>query len=432
MDHFHYRGGSLCCEDVPVAELAQRFGTPLYVYSRATILGHFEGLSRAFAALRPLICYSIKSCPNTHLVRLLAAAGSGFDVVSGGELVRALRGGARPESIVFAGVGKTDAEMREALAAGIGLFNAESAAELERLEPIADERGATARVALRVNPDVDARTHRHTTTGTRQHKFGVPIRDAPDVFARFADRRPVRLAGIHLHIGSPVHDLQAWTLAMTRGVELIDELRRRGHALDTIDVGGGFGAHYSGQEAPPPDAYARGLAPLLEGRELRVILEPGRLIVANAGVLVTRVLHVKPAGERRFVIVDAAMTDLIRPALYDAYHFIWPVHAGDAVPQSRGPNQPFDGLAVCDVVGPVCESADYLARDRALPPVQRGDLLAVFTAGAYGMSMASQYNSRLRPAEVLVDQRRARLIRRRETIDDLLAPEQLDAAEVEF
>lgn len=424
MDHFEYRDGALACEDIPAPELAARFGTPVYVYSRRTFVDHFERLRDAFAAVDPLICFSVKCCQNIHICRLLRECGSGFDVVSGGELYRALRAGADPAQIVFAGVGKTERELHEALDAQIGLFNIESESELEQLIEVCRARGTTVDAALRVNPDVDPHTHEYTTTGRKENKFGVDLERASDVFRRFGHSEPVRLCGIHLHIGSPVHELSAYEHSLERGLELIDQLRSAGFELDTIDVGGGYGAHYHDAEAPTAADYARVMVPLLEGRGLRVIVEPGRTIAANAGIILTRVLHVKQSGRRRFVIVDASMNELLRPALYGAYHFVWLVAAGEFVPQSRAADQPFDDLTSCDVVGPLCESSDFLARERALPPVQSGDLLAVFSAGAYAMTMASQYNSRPRAAEVLVDGRDARLIRRRETYADLVAPEE--------
>jgi diaminopimelate decarboxylase len=425
MDRFEYRDGHLWCEEVRAAGLAQRFGTPLYVYSRETFLTHYDRVARAFAELDPLICYSIKCCQNVHLCRLLAERGAGFDVVSGGELLRALRAGADPARIVFAGVGKTDDEIREALAARIGLLNVESESEMYVLAGLSREAGVAPRVALRVNPDVDPRTHDYTTTGKKETKFGVDLERAEQVFHEFGRSRDVRLCGIHLHIGSPVNDPRAYAASISRGLELIERLRGQGFELDTIDVGGGYGAYYRGDEAPSAAEYAQSIVPPLRGRGLKVILEPGRSIAANAGILLTRVLHIKRSGRRQFVICDASMNELIRPALYGAYHFIWPVETESRTPATRAPEQPFDGLITCDVVGPVCESGDFLARARRLPPLQRGDLLAIFTCGAYAMTMASQYNSRPRAAEVLVDGAQARLIRRRETYDDLLAPEQV-------
>lgn len=425
MDRFEYREGHLWCEDIPAADLALRFDTPLYVYSRETFLAHYERVEQAFAELAPLICYSIKSCQNVHLCRLLAERGAGFDVVSGGELFRALRAGADPARIVFAGVGKTDREIREALAARIGLLNVESESEMYVLAGLSRGAGLAPRVALRVNPDVDPRTHAYTTTGRKETKFGVDLERAHEVFREFGRSRDLRLCGIHLHLGSPVNDPRAYAAGIRRGLELVDRLRSEGFEPDTIDVGGGYGAFYQGDEAPSAAEYARVIVPLLRGSGLKVILEPGRSIAANAGILLTRVLHIKRSGGRQFVICDASMNELIRPALYGAYHFIWPVGAGDFVPVRRAAEQPFAGLIACDVVGPVCESGDFLARARHLPPLQRGDLLAVFTCGAYAMSMASQYNSRPRAAEVLVAGAQARLIRRRETYEDLLAPEQV-------
>lgn len=423
MDHFNYRAGELFAEELPLSQIAERFGTPAYVYSQNTLLTHYERLRAAFAPLDPLICYAVKACSNVHICRLLAERGSGFDVVSGGELFRVLRAGVAPERIVFAGVGKTDREIVEALRAGIAGFNAESSSELEQIGRLAEQAGTRANVALRVNPDVDAQTHAYTTTGRKENKFGVDIGQALSVFEAFRGRRGLNLHGIHLHIGSPVNDVEVYRQSIIRGIELIEALRAAGHAIDMIDIGGGFGAFYRGDEAPPAAAYAEAIVPLLRERGLRVVLEPGRSLVANAGVLLTRVLHVKQGPTKRFVIVDASMNELIRPALYGAYHFIWPVSAGRHVPATRQADQPFSDLVACDVVGPVCESGDFLAKDRRLPEVAAGDLLAVFSAGAYAMSMASQYNSRPRAPEVLVDCGDARLIRRRETYEDLVAAE---------
>ncbi|MFQ5806906.1 MAG: diaminopimelate decarboxylase, partial [Phycisphaerae bacterium] len=332
MDCFEYRDGVLWCEDLSVEELAARFGTPLYVYSRRTFVDHFVRMREAFAALDPLMCYSIKCCQNIHICRLLRELGSGFDVVSGGELYRALRAGADPAQIVFAGVGKTEQEIHEALDAQVGLFNLESESEAEQLIELAGGRGMLANAALRVNPDVDPKTHRYTTTGRKETKFGVDLGRAREAFRRYAYAESLRLRGIHLHIGSPVNDVNAYVHSLERGLELLDRLQREGFEIDTIDIGGGYGAHYQGHEAPTAAQYADAIVPLLRDRELRVILEPGRSIAANAGIIVTRVLHVKQSGGRRFVIADASMNELIRPALYGAYHFVWPVKAGDFAP----------------------------------------------------------------------------------------------------
>ncbi len=425
MDRFEYRDGRLHCEAVPAASIADRFGTPVYVYSRDTFLEHFRRLRDAFAVLNPVICYSVKSCQNLHICRMLAEAGSGFDVVSGGELFRAMQAGADPAKIVFAGVGKADAEIVEGIRAGIGYFNIESESEIEQLSALAEREGKVVRGALRVNPDVDPKTHVYTTTGKKETKFGVDLERARAAFKRAPPGGKLKMCGIHLHIGSPVNDLDAYKRSIEKALGLIEQLRADGHTIDTIDIGGGFGAYYVGGEAPPASEYARVIVPLLKDAGLRVILEPGRSIAGNAGILLTRVVHIKKSGERQFVIVDASMNELIRPALYGAYHFIWPVEAGERVPGTRATEQPFDGLKLCDVVGPVCESGDFLAKDRKLPPLKRGDLVAVFTAGAYAMVMASQYNSRPRAAEVLVDGEQARLIRRRETYEDLVAAERV-------
>ncbi len=423
MDHFTYHDGTLYCEGLTAETLAQRFGTPVYVYSQKTLTDHYDRIAQAFAELNPTICYSIKCCWNVHLLRVLAQRGSGFDVVSGGELHRALQAGADPRKIVYAGVGKTETEQLEALRAGIGLFNIESESELQEFERLCRAGGFAPRAALRVTPDVDPKTHLYTTTGKKETKFGVDIERGRAIFHAHGQDAAVKLCGIHLHIGSPVNDPQSYVESIRRGLELIDGLRNDGFAIDTIDIGGGYGAFYKGDEAPPAADYAAQIVPLLRGRGLQVILEPGRSISANAGILLTRVLHVKESGARRFAVIDASMNELIRPALYGAYHFIWPAQAGAHSPASRKPEQPFSGLQLTDVVGPVCESGDFLAKERALPPLKRGDLVAIFSSGAYAMVMASQYNSRPRAPEVLVLGEDARLVRRRETYADLLTQE---------
>ncbi|MBX3394578.1 MAG: diaminopimelate decarboxylase [Phycisphaerae bacterium] len=424
MDHFRYQSGELYCEDVPVAQIAGQIGTPAYIYSTATFLHHYNAVASAFAPVDPIICYSIKSCGNLHICRLLREAGAGFDVVSGGELRRAIEAGADPSRIVFAGVGKTDEEINQGIDAEIGWFNVESEAELENLIAIATSRRATVRAALRVNPDVDPKTHRYTSTGKKESKFGVDLERARRVFDTYGRQSGVRLCGIHLHIGSPVNSVDPYVQAIQKGIALIDELRAAKFEIDTLDIGGGFGAHYRSEEAPPAVAYADAILPLLRGRNLRIILEPGRSIAANAGILLARTLYLKKSGDRDFLIVDAGMNDLIRPALYEAYHFAWPVHPGEQfTPTQRGEAIHMSGLRPMDVVGPVCESGDFLAKNRMLPPMNRGDLLAVFSAGAYGFVMAGHYNSRPSPPEVLVSGNTFRVIRRRETYDDLVAAE---------
>jgi len=424
MDSFNYIDGRLHCEDVPVSRIAAEVGTPVYIYSTATLLGHYRRIAEAFAELSPILCYSIKSCQNLAICRLLAEQGSGFDVVSGGELHRAVTAGADPAKIVFAGVGKTDREINEAIDANIGLFNIESEAELENLIRLARERGKPVRAALRVNPDVDPKTHRYTSTGKKESKFGVDIARARRCFEQYGRDANVRLCGIHLHIGSPVNAVEPYIEAITKGLNLIDELRGAGFTIETLDIGGGFGAHYKATEAPPAIRYAEGIVPLLRDRDLQVILEPGRSISANAGILVAETQYVKRGGGKEFVILDAGMSDLIRPSLYEAYHFIWPViPSGGVVPASRDANETVPGTSPVDIVGPICETGDFYAQDRPLPEIQRGDLLAVFSAGAYGFVMASQYNSRPRPPEVLVEGDTFHTIRRRETYEDLIAAE---------
>jgi len=426
MDHFRYHDAALWCENVPLTWLAERFGTPLFVYSRQTLLDHYGRFATAFAELQPAICFSVKSCQNLHILRLLQPREAWFDVVSGGELRRVLEAGASPSRIVFAGVGKTDAEMQAALETDIAWFNVESEQELETLAAVARQAGRTARVAVRVNPDVDPHTHVYTTTGKKQTKFGVDIDRAAELFNRFRGDRGVNLSGLHLHLGSPVNTVEPFVRATTLALELAGQLRRDGHPITALNLGGGFGAHYQGAEAPSASDYAAALVPLLKGRGLDVLFEPGRSLIANAGVLLTRTIYVKESGGRTFLIVDAAMTELIRPALYGAYHFAWPVQpAGGLIPPHRASDLRMDGTACVDVVGGVCESGDFLAKDRWLPAVKRSDLLAIFTAGAYGFTMSSQYNSRPRAAEILVEGDSCRLIRRRETYDDLVACERM-------
>jgi diaminopimelate decarboxylase len=424
MDHFEYRGGELCCESLGLTVITDRCRTPLYVYSRRTLLDHYDRIERAFAPLSPEICYSVKCCSNLAILRLLRERGAAFDVVSGGELQRVVEIGAEPRRVVFAGVGKADDEIRRALECGIGYFNVESEAELQNIADIAVSLGKSAPVALRVNPDVDPHTHQYTTTGKRETKFGVDLPRVRRMFDEFRGRRGLAMTGVHVHLGSPVNRIDAYVESLQKVLVLIDELRRGGHSIEAINIGGGFGAHYDADEAPPAADYAERIVPLLRGRGLRVLIEPGRSIAANAGVLLARVLYTKTSGDRRFVIVDAAMTDLVRPALYGSFHFAWPVRPQNGqVPPSRSKTLRLDGTQLVDIVGPVCESGDFLAKDRWLPPLERGDLVCVFSAGAYGMSMSSQYNSRPRAAEVLVDGDSFRLIRRRETYDDLVVGE---------
>ena len=427
MDFFTYKNGELYCEGVPAEKIAKEVGTAAYVYSKATLLHHYRQLANAFKPVNATICYSIKSCGNINLCKVLAEEGCGFDVTSGGELYRALLAGGDPKEIIYAGVGKTDQEIIEALDAGIAAFNIESEAEIENIDRVAGLAGKKAVGALRINPDVDPKTHAKTTTGKKETKFGVDIERAERVFEQYRNLKNLRIGGIHLHIGSPVYEIQPYVDAVTKATQLIDRLTERGHKIEWLDLGGGFAVNYkSATQALPVSEHAKALLPLLKGKPYRIALEPGRYIVGNAGILLTRVLYRKTGGSKQFIIVDAGMNDLIRPTLYDSYHFIWPVKPDPAnVLTSREEERaPVNGETV-DVVGPICESGDYLAKDRPLPRTQRGDLLAVFTAGAYGFAMSSNYNNRPRVPEVLVDGDSYKVIRRRETYEDLVAAERI-------
>jgi diaminopimelate decarboxylase len=422
MDHFfRYQDRQLHCEDVPVPALAEHYGTPVYIYSQAALIHQLRELQSAFAAAEPLICYSIKSNPNIHIARLMKDHGAGFDVTSGGELFRALQAGGTGNKIVFAGVGKTDAELKAGLDANVILFNVESAAELHALANVAQQVGKTAAVAIRVNPALPPKTHIKTDTSVKGTKFGLDIATVLEVAASVAGNAHVRIAGLHMHLGSPIMTPQPYKEGAEKGAFIIEKLRQQGHDVQYFNMGGGFGIDYRQQESIPASAFAEAILPAVQKAKCRLILEPGRFITGNSGILVSRVIYTKSSGGREFIIQDAGMNDLIRPTLYEAFHRIWPVS-----PMAHMPERPGDdddeiaGTQLTDVVGPVCETGDYLAKDRPLPPMERGDLLAIFSAGAYGMSMSSNYNSRLRAAEVLVDGSRHRLIRRRETLDDLV------------
>lgn len=430
MDHFAYKNGRLHCEDVPVADIADSAGTPCYIYSRATLLHHYDRLAEAFSPLKPLICYSIKSCANLAVIRLLKDRGAGMDLVSGGELHRAMAARVDPSMCVYAGVGKTDAEIRQSLKAGVGWFNVESEAEFENIAAIAREMNVQCRAALRINPDVDPSTHRYTTTGKKETKFGVDLERARTFFGRYGRDAHCRLTGIHLHLGSPIYTAEPYVQSIHKVLALIDDLAADADnpiTIEMLDLGGGFGADYETDQSPAAADYAEHIVPLLKDRVergLQVIIEPGRSITANAGILLVRVQYMKTSGDKTFAICDGGMNDLIRPCHYDAFHFIWPAHVQEQhVPRSRAKQMHLPDLVPMDVVGPICETGDFFAIDRPLPPVKRGDLLAVFSAGAYGMVMASRYNSMPLPPEVLVDGGAFTVIRRRETYDDLIAHE---------
>ncbi len=435
MDHFSYRDRVLFCEEVPVAELAELYGTPLYVYSEATLVHHLAEIRRAFAAANPIICYSVKANGNLSLCRLMGRHGAGYDVTSGGEFFRALKAGPPGAKIVFAGVGKTDAEIRYALEHGVFLFDVESEQELHTIGNIARAMGRVASVALRVNPDLPPKTHVKTDTSVKGVKFGLDIETVVDVARGVVGHPGLAVVGLHMHLGSPILSPVPYRQGSEKAVTLVKALRDQGHDIRYLNMGGGFGINYRRDEAPPATAFAAAILPAVQETGCQLVLEPGRFIVGNAGILVSRVLFNKSSGGKHYLIQDAAMNDLIRPTLYGSHHRIWPVRLPDGLPDrpavdmSVNPDtgNPFvdlPGTIRQDVVGPVCESGDFLAKDRPLPPLDRGELLATFSAGAYGMAMASNYNSRPRAAEVLVTGRTHRLIRRRETYRDLIACEE--------
>ena len=412
MHHFHYRGGVLHAEDVSLARIAAEVGTPFYCYSTATLERHYRVLAEAFHGQNALICFAVKANSNQAVLATMARLGAGMDVVSEGELRRARAAGVPAEKIIFAGVGKTRDEMAYALSEGILGFNVESEPELAALSAVAAEMGRTARVALRVNPDVDAGTHAKISTGKAENKFGIPFNDAAALYAEARDLPGIEASGIHMHIGSQITDLAPFRAAFRLMRELALDLRAQGHQLAHLDIGGGLGVPYRGaNEVPPhPDEYARVVKETLGDLGLKIVMEPGRMIVGNAGILVTRTIFVKEGADGTFTIVDAAMNDLIRPTLYEAYHEIWPLEEALA-------HQP---AVMQDIVGPVCETGDYLAQERALPPFKAGDLMAVMTAGAYGAVMSSTYNSRLLVPEVLVKGDAYAVVRPRPGYEDLI------------
>jgi len=413
MDHFTYRNFDLCCEQVSLRSLAADVGTPAYVYSKAALLESYRAYDDAFAEVPHVVCYSIKANANLGVLATLARAGAGADIVSGGELFRALRAGFPPSRIIFSGVGKTRDEMRDALEAEILMFNVESLSELRTLDEVARELGVRAPVALRVNPDVDPQTHPYIATGLKTSKFGIPFAQALEAYEEAASLKGVEVVGADMHIGSQLTKAAPFADAVARLASLVKALRERAIAIRTVDVGGGLGIRHREETPPTHREYAMALLPALRELGVTVLLEPGRSIVGNAGVLLTRVLYRKDTGNKKFVVIDAAMNDLIRPPLYDSYHEVRPVSEA----RLGGPTEKVD------VVGPICESGDFLAKDRELARTEEGDLLAVMSAGAYGFAMASNYNTRPRAAEVLVDGNRYTIVRRRETYEDLVAGE---------
>ncbi len=412
MNDFTYKNDVLFCEELRVADIASKVGTPFYLYSKNAFTSHFRALAEAFGEIPHLVCYSVKANSNVAIVSLLAGEGAGADVVSGGELYRALQAGVDPGKIVFAGLGKTAPEIEYALKEGILMFNVESSQELMLINEIAVRMGVVAPIALRVNPDIDPRTHPYIATGLKQSKFGIPLAQAMaeyEVAQRLPGLNPV---GVHQHIGSQILESAPFETSLKKVTNLARSLKVLGMDIRYVNIGGGFGIQYTDEEAPAPEYFASALVPLLKETDCTVIMEVGRMIAGNAGILVTSVLYNKQGEEKSFVVVDAAMNDLIRPTLYQANHQITPVIRRDGA-------QPVK----VDVVGPICESGDFLAQDRDLPEVQPGDLLAVFTAGAYGFAMSSNYNSRTRVPEILVSGRKAYVIRRRETFEDLIRGE---------
>ncbi len=414
MKPVQYLDRSLMCDGVALADVAAKVGTPCYVYSAETILENFRAYDRAFGDSPHTVCYAMKANSNLSILRMLAAEGAGFDIVSGGELFRVLKAGGDPGKVVFSGVGKTNAEIDAALAAGIFAFNCESEPELALIDSLAHRRGLKARIAIRVNPDIKASTHDYISTGSKAHKFGIDIDDAEAVYERARQYKNLLIEGVSCHIGSQMFDTKPVMLAVDRVLALIEKLRSRGFGIHHADLGGGLGVAYRPEdEVPAIGDFIADLRKHVAGHNLHVMVEPGRSIVGNAGVLITRVLYRKKTGVKEFVITDAAMNDLIRPALYDAHHEILPVRAPET-----------GAMLTADIVGPVCESGDFLAHNRALPEVFPGDLLAVCTAGAYGFAQSSTYNARPRAAEVLIENGAMRTIRTRETYDDLIRGEE--------
>ncbi|ADH86880.1 diaminopimelate decarboxylase [Desulfurivibrio alkaliphilus] len=425
MDHFQYRDGVLGAEEVPVPAIAEAVGTPFYLYSTATLERHFKALDDSFADLAHLTCFAVKACSNIAILRLFARLGGGADIVSGGELYRALAAGIDPGKIVYSGVGKTRAEIRQAIEAGILMFNLESEQELEVVAQCATELQTTARISFRVNPDVDPQTHAYISTGLAKNKFGIPIAEAPAVYRRARELAGVEIVGVSCHIGSQLTKVSPFVDTIDKLKKFLARLAADGIAVKYLDIGGGLGIKYNQEEPPEPAAYGAAVRQALGELDCTLILEPGRVIVGNAGIMVTRVLYTKSGpksspenshnGQKKFIVVDAGMNDLFRPSLYDAYHAIVPVVQGDGATQTA------------DVVGPICETGDFLARDQEVPAARPGELLAVKSAGAYGFTMASNYNSRPRVAEVLVNGTEFHVIRRRESYEDLIRGEEIPA-----
>ncbi len=413
MHYFSYRDNQLFAEDVSIKDIVERVGTPVYVYSAATLRRHFRVFDEAFAGTDHLICYAMKALSNLSILKLFGSMGSGFDIVSVGELMRCLRAGADPKKVVFSGVGKTDEEIGAALDAGILMFNVESRPELSRIAEVARARKVKAPVSLRVNPDLDPGTHPHISTGHRNSKFGIPLSQVFEYYAEARALPELELVGLSTHIGSQITETGPFIEAGEKVARIVTRLKADGIGLKYLDIGGGLGIPY--QEQPPsPLEYTAAILKPLRPLGVKIIAEPGRVLVGNAGILVTRVLYIKETDVKRFIVIDGAMNDLIRPVLYEAYHDIWPVHKVEG-----------GRIVTADVVGPVCESGDFFAQERDMPEPQRGDLLAVMSAGAYGFVMASNYNSRARSPEILVEGAKIHVIRERDNFEDLVHGEKL-------
>jgi diaminopimelate decarboxylase len=412
MNHFDYQEGLLHAEDVPVSAIAEAVGTPFYLYSSATLTRHFQAVDQAFADIPHITCFAVKSCSNLSVLGLFGSLGGGADIVSGGELFRAIKAGIEPQKIVYSGVGKTEEELHYALTTGILMFNVESVQELEKLQEVAAKLGVKASIALRINPDVDPKTHAYISTGLAKNKFGIPMEQAAQVYQAAAEMANIKVMGVSCHIGSQLTTVAPFIESMHKVIDFIKKLSEAGIKIKYLDMGGGLGIQYDQEEPPLPKEYAAALKEVMaELNDCTLIIEPGRVIVGNAGILVTKVIYTK-SGKKKFIIVDAGMNDLARPSLYDAYHEVLPVLEAQ------------DGRQEADIVGPICETGDFLAKGRMMPVCEQGDLLAVMSAGAYGFTMSSNYNSRPRVAEVLVDGSEFRVIRKRETFADLIRGEQ--------
>ena len=428
MEFFEYVNDELTCEGIKIKDITASVGTPAYIYSKKAFVDSFNEIKEAFSQADPLICFSVKSNSNLSILKALKAEGAGFDVVSGGELFRALKVGCDPKKIVFAGVGKCSEEIKYALDNDILLFDTESWSEIRNINRIAKELNKTAQIAIRINPDVDAKTHSKTTTGKKENKFGIDLVTSRRIIAEASNYSNLEISGIHVHLGSPIHDTEPYEKGLAKINEFIPECRKSGVDIKYLNIGGGFCISYTGKQEIRPSEYAAKMLEPIKKTGCKLIMEPGRFISGNAGILVTNVIYKKENDiGKKFVICDAAMNDLIRPALYDAFHRIWPVSTDVQMPPIEMPDEKRsdDQLETVDIVGPVCESSDAFAKDRGLPSVNENDKLAIFSAGAYGFTMSSSYNSRPRPCEVLVNGDKFGIIRKRETYDDLIALEEI-------